>query len=294
MISIVITSFREPKTGRAIDSFIKQKIKESYEIVVAAPDKETQDLVKRYSKKYKQVKLFKDPGKGKSFALNLLLPKLKGRILIFTDGDVFVSENSVNEIIQRFEDSEVGCVTGRPIPLENRKTKYGYYANFLFDSANKLRSKTEEKRQFVECSGYLFAFRRGIINKIPLDVAEDTIIPMLFYLKGFKISYAPEAEVFVKNVDNLHEWLKQKIRTTKAHENISKYVDLKKIPRSKSFLNEVFGGFYLFTYPKNTKEIIWTLELFMIRLYMWFVVWYHTRVKNKKYADGWERIESTK
>ena len=62
MISIIITSFKEPKTGKAIESFLNQKIREKHEIIVSAPDIETQNIVKRY----KQVKLFKDPGKGKS------------------------------------------------------------------------------------------------------------------------------------------------------------------------------------------------------------------------------------
>ena len=48
MISIVITSFREPKTiGKAIESYLDQAIPEDYEIIVAAPDKETLDVVKR-------------------------------------------------------------------------------------------------------------------------------------------------------------------------------------------------------------------------------------------------------
>lgn len=294
MISIVITSFHEPKITRAIEAILKQKTSEKYELIIAAPDEETLNVARRYAKKHKNVKLFRDPGKGKSYALNLLFKKVKGRIVILTDGDVYLLEHSIQKIIDKFEDEKIGCVTGRPMPLENKDTKYGYYSNFLFDSAHKLRLKTEKERGFVECSGYLFAFRRGIVNKIPLDVAEDTIIPYFFYFKGYRIAYVPEAKVYVKNVDNLPDWLKQKIRTTKAHEKISLYVDTKKVPRAKNFFNEVLGGFYLFTYPRKTREIFWTLELFMLRLYMWIVVFYHTKIKQKDYSDGWERVDSTK
>ena len=95
MISIVITSFKEPKTiGKAIESFLNQQIKEKYEILVCAPDKETLDVARKYSQKNKKVKIFKDPGKGKMFALNLLFKKIKSEILVFSDGDVFVQKNS--------------------------------------------------------------------------------------------------------------------------------------------------------------------------------------------------------
>ena len=44
MLSIIITSFHEPRTiGKAIESFINQDIREKYELIVAAPDKETLD-----------------------------------------------------------------------------------------------------------------------------------------------------------------------------------------------------------------------------------------------------------
>jgi cellulose synthase/poly-beta-1,6-N-acetylglucosamine synthase-like glycosyltransferase len=291
MISIIITAFKEPNTiGKAIESFLNQDIKQKYELIVSAPDKETQDVVK----KYKQVKLFNDPGKGKSYAMNLLLKKVKGDVIMFTDGDVYVSENSVNEILKRFEEKEVGCVTGRPFPVEDRKTKYGYWANFLFDSAHKIRKRLDEEKIFLECSGYLWAFRNKVIKDFPLDVAEDTIVPYLFSEKGYRIAYAENALVFVKNVDNWKEWLSQKIRTSRAHETLDKYVDVTKHPRTKNFSNESKGIFYLFTYPKNIKEFFWTIELFFARLYMWMIVFYEVYVKRRYHKDNWTRVESTK
>ena len=142
MISIVITSFNEPKTiGKAIDSFLNQNIKEKYELIVAAPDKQTGDIVEEYKKHNKRINLFKDPGKGKSYALNLLLPKLKGDILIFTDGDVYVSENSVSEILKLFDDSKVGCVSGRPVSQNSKENIFGYWSHLLCDSADKWRKE---------------------------------------------------------------------------------------------------------------------------------------------------------
>lgn len=295
MISIIITSFKEPKTiGKAIESFINQDIKGKYELIVSAPDKETQEIVKEYAKKNKKIKLFKDPGKGKSYALNLLLSKTKGEVIILSDGDVHVSENSINEILKEFENPTVGCVTGRPIPLEDRKTKYGYWANFLFESAHKLRKKLKKKNSFLECSGYLWAFRNNVIKSFPLDVAEDTIIPYFFWEKEFKIGYAENAFVYVKNVDNWKEWVSQKIRTSRAHETLNKYVDTRKIPRTKTFKNELAGVSSLFSYAKIIKEFRWSIELAFARLYIWLKVFLDVYIRKKYHKDIWERVESTK
>lgn len=47
MISIIITSFKEPDTiGKAIDSIISQKINYDYELIISAPDIETLNALK--------------------------------------------------------------------------------------------------------------------------------------------------------------------------------------------------------------------------------------------------------
>ncbi len=294
MISIIITAFNEPKTiGKSIQAIISQNITQDYELIISAPDKPTRDIAKTYQKQNSKIKLFKDPGKGKSYALNLLLPKLKGEIIIFTDGDVYISENSINELANEFKNPKIGCTTGRPIPQENKKTKYGYWANFLFDSAHKLRFNLKKQNKFLECSGYLWAFRNNTIKKFPLDVAEDSVVPFLFNEKGYKITYTENAKVYVKNTDNLQDWIEQKTRTVKAHEKIAKYVNTKKAPRTKTFLNEIKGITYLFTYPKSITELFWTLQLIPLRLYIW-VKAAATYFSGKEYQDAWERVESTK
>ncbi len=295
MISIIITAFKEPLTiEKAINSFTSQNISEDYELIVSAPDKETLNIAKVFSKKNKRIKLFQDPGKGKSYAINLLLKRIKGRIIILSDGDVYISENSVKEILDKFKDKKVGCVSGRPFTQESRDTKYGYWANFLFDSAHKLRRILYKNNQFLECSGYLWAFRNKIIKSFPLDVAEDSIVPFLFWEKDYKISYAEEALVYIKNVDNWTDWISQKIRTARAHETLDKYVDTKKIPRTKTFFNEAKGIIDLFLYPKTVKEFFWSIELVLARFYMWLLVFKEVYIKKNYHKDGWERVESTK
>src|SRR3989344_2444382 len=292
MISIIITSYKEPHTvGRAIEAIINQNIKEKYELICASPDEETAKVVKTYSKLDSRIKYFKDPGKGKMLALNLLFKKIKTDIIILTDGDGYINKEAVNEICNLFLDPEIGCVSGRPTPIESRDTRYGYWANFLFDSAHEIRKKAFENNQFIECSGYLFAFRKNVEVEIPLDTAEDTIIPYLFWEKGYKIGYAEKARVFVKNVDNWRDWIKQKTRTSKAHETLGKYADTKTTPRVKSFKTEASGIYELLGYPSNLKEFYWSLLLALSRLYMWGLVFYNIKIKRFEKVDNWERIE---
>lgn len=288
MISIIVTSFHEPNLEKAIFSLVNQRTNHKYEVVVVSPDEDARNLCDKYDIRY-----FFDPGKGKSYALNLVFKKIKSEFLILTDGDVFVSDNIVEEFMKKFENYKV--ITGRPIPIDKRNSILGYWSHLLFDAgAHMIRKRLYSENRFLECSGYLFGFRNEI-DKIPLNVAEDAYIPYVFYLNGDKIAYAENAKVFVKNPDNFKEWLNQRKRTSKAHETLGDYVDVDKIPRVKSFRNEVVYGFFsALSYPKNLKEVFWTFLLFMARFYMWLNVFYDTKIKRKHYTDAWEKIESTK
>jgi len=295
MISIVITSFNEPENvRRAINSILSNNLKEKYELVVVAPDDATENVVKEFKKKNKQITYFRDPGKGKSFALNLVFKILKGEIWIFTDGDVYVGNNSINEIINLFENEEVGCVSGRPVSINSKNDMLGFWSHLLFDAgAHSIRAELNKKNCFLECSGYLFAFRNDITKNIPLNVAEDSMIPYLATKKGYKVKYAENAFVYVKNPTNIRDFIKQKVRTAKSHEALGDYAPF--FPKVKSLKNEIKRGTFLaLAYPKNIKEEMWTGVLFGVRLYIWFRVKWEERVLKRRYNDAWERIESTK
>lgn len=288
MISIIITSYKEPKTvGRSIKSFQKQQIKEKYEIIVVAPDKETLDVAKKY-----KVKCFQDPGKGKPTALNLAFSKAKGDIIVLSDGDVYVNNNSVNNLLKHFKDKNVGAVTGRPVALDDKKTLFGYWAHLLNDSAHIERLRRDKKNLSMFCSGYIFAMRKDLYKKLPKDVLDDGYISMLLLKKSFKIKYEPKAIAFIKNATNLKDWIIQKRRNSMGHNHAKQL--LGDVPQMKSFSNEVFHGWYkAISYPKTLKELFYTKLLFPARLYIWLLSFYD-KLKKRKVMDIWKRVESTK
>lgn len=291
MISIIITAFNEAKTiGKAVESILKQNIKENYEILVVAPDIETGNIVKDY----KNTKYIQDMGIGKPSALNKAFKEAKGNILILTDGDVFLDDKAIIEILKPFENEKVGIVSGRPISLNSRENKWGYYSHLLTDlGAHETRLKRSGVGKFIVCSGYLYAFRRGIIHEIPPEAfSEDALISHLIFQKGFETGYAPSAKVYVKYPDNFKDWIKQKKRSTGGYNQLKYFIDDK--IRMRSFSKESLGIFKIFNYPKTTREFFWTIELIFIRLYLWLLVYRDINLRKKPFKDIWVRVASTK
>lgn len=295
MISIIITAYKEHRTiAKAIDSFLNQNINNKYEIIAIAPDKETSDIIKSFSKKYKQVKYLKDPGKGKPVALNLALKHAKGDFFILTDGDVFVSKNSVKELMNKFSNSQIGAVSGRPVSLNTRDNIYGYWSHLLSDMADKLRKELISKGKFIVCSGYLYAIRKGIVDSIPDEsLSDDAVISYITANKGYKISYAEKAQVFIKYPDNFKDWIKQKKRSTGGYNQL-KYLNIRQDQVMRSFPKELSRFLDVFSYAKNIKELLWTFLLVLSRLYLWIVIFVQVNILKKELKKVWVRIESTK
>ena len=295
LVSIIITSYNEPKsTEKAIEALLEQDFIGQMEIIVSDPYSDVLDYLK--GKFGSKIKYDLDFGEGKSASLNRLINEVKGDIIVCTDGDVFLDKSAIRILVSKFKEG-VGVVSGRPVSLNSKDTMLGYWSHLLFDVGAHLisRKKRYERGDFLECSGYLFGFRKGVIDSFPLEVAEDSIIPYLFFKKGFKIAYSENSFVYVRNPEKFSEFIKQRKRTADAHSKLPS-----DFPKVKSFTGEIKEGFKnifnILFYAKSLKQFIWTLFLFPARLYVWLYLFYDTKFKKDKYEDGWrenKKVEGT-
>ncbi len=290
MISVIITAYKEQKTiEKAIESILPQ-LKNKDEIIVVCPDKETE----KAAKKFKRIKHIKDPGKGKPAALNLAFKKVKGEILILTDGDVYISKNAVKEILKPFKDNKVGAVSGRPVSTNPKDSMFGYFSHLLTDAgAHEERTKRQKENKYLICSGYLMAIRNSIIKKIPENsLSDDAVISNIIYSRGYRIKYAAKAVVYVKYPTNFKDWLKQKKRSAGGYLQIKELTNNK--DQMRSFIKESSGIIAAIKYPKTTKEYYWTIKLILARLYLWFIIFIDIKLKKKEFSKIWKRVETTK
>ena len=292
MISIVITSYKEPRTiGKAIEAILSNNLPKDYEILVTAPDKETLDSAKKYSLRNKKVKLIQDKGEGKPEALNLVIKKAKGDILIFTDGDVYISENAIKELLSKLEDKNIGAVSGNPVSIDSKKNLLGFWAYVLTKVADEQRKEFVENNKQIFCSGYLFAIRKDLFPQLPKELlSEDGFISNNVYSSGSKISYSSESKVFVKYPDNFKDWIIQKKRSAGGYNQIKKITG----NQIRSFKTESLGAFRLFKYCKSVREYFYLILLFFARVYLWALIYRDINFKKKSQKEIWKRVESTK
>lgn len=313
MISVIITSFKEPKTiGKCIKCIADRKysgITYPFEIIQVSPDELT---LKAGRKAAIELGLSKheyrhviDPHMGKPVALKMALDKAVGDIIILTDGDTFFEKNAVSELIKPFENKKVGGVSGRPKSQDSRDNMFGYWGHLLSDSADHRRSHTMKSvdgtdyfvsdEKFFPMSGYIMAIK-NIKFGIPQNVlSDDAYISYTLRNRGYNIAYAPNAVCYVKYPTNLKDYFKQKVRSLGGFKQLERLGIFQKDKQSRSFLIELTYAFYVLKYPRNFRELIWSIYLFPIRLITWVkILWERVILRKDMASTGWERIESTK
>lgn len=298
--SLIITAWKEPKTvkttlEKVFDSKYRNLL-DDMEVILVCPDDETRKAGTEIAEQYNfpQFRQITDQQKGKPAALNLALAAAQGEILIFTDGDITLGDKALPALVQPFEDTSVGGVTGRPISADSKDTVFGYWGNLLADGAHHKRSKEFSRNSFYYMSGYLYAIKNIDDLRFPEEsLVDDAWVTLELVRRGFKIKYAPEATVLIKYPQNFSDWIKQKKRSVGGYKKLETKSETPMI-KSRSIVEELKYVVFPITYARNLKEFIYSLLLYPGRLYLWFAIGWQHYIGKKNFKETWVRIESTK
>lgn len=114
MISVVIPAYNEEKfIGKCIESLIHQQTKQSYEVIVvdnASTDK-TYDIACKYKKRL-DLKVLKEPTKGRGRARFTGCRAVKGDIILSLDGDSMAPVDWIEKMTKPLKDPNIVAVTG--------------------------------------------------------------------------------------------------------------------------------------------------------------------------------------
>ena len=292
MITVSIPTFNGEKTIiRAIDSILPQMSKKDELIIVASGCIDgTINEVNKKIKEDKRIKLIiESERKGKSSAINLIIKNAKSDIIVQTDDDVVIQEGTISKLLKHFEDRSIGAVSGNPVPLIPRNNLFYYWSKMSYRKIGEIREKEVKDKTFnVHLSGYLLAFRKKALSKVSSSkgaiLVEDVLMGKIIKDNGYKLTYEPDAKVYVRCPENPHDFISQKARVRAG------YAYLPNAPRTMK--KEIF---YL---PKELFRIpIWGWPKFIlsgfIYLYSWYKGYYYVK-KNKSLQEIWKEVKSTK
>lgn len=159
------------------------------------------------------IRLIDQPARrGKVKNLVEIIPSLKQDIVVLSDANVMYDPQAIRNLVKRFEDPSVGCVSGRVIlkdttaPLSAGTDDYYSLEWALQENASRLYS-------MVGADGAMYALRRELFQPPPADtVIEDFVIPMAVIRQGRRVVFEPGAWGWEQGSMSLKEEFRRKTR----------------------------------------------------------------------------------
>ncbi len=221
-VTLIVPAFNE---AEAIASKIENSLALDYpadrvEILVISDGSTdaTEDIVTEMSVRHgrDRIRLLKQPRSGKAIALNNAVKHAKGDILVFTDANGLLEQQSLNRLVEPFADEDVGGVSG------HKRYRTGTGADAIEQGENlywrydTLQKKLESRiGSIIAADGSLFAIRKDLY--VPIEdpaQADDMAISMRVVLQGYRLIYEPTACVYeTPPADGRREFFR-KVRVT--------------------------------------------------------------------------------
>ena len=199
LVSIVVTVKNEADSiAELLDSLLLQEKPFEIIIVDANSDDGTQEIVKNYAEKNKEIKLFihaGSRGEGRNFGVE----KARGEIIAFTDGGCKADKNWLKELKKKIEEG-YEVVAGKTInvgsfpEIERVKVEYKGY-DVTYPSCN----LAYKKELFEKIGGFDTRF----------ITAEDIDLNLRAVDAGAKIAYNENAIIYRRTAKNLISLIKQ-------------------------------------------------------------------------------------
>ena len=208
LISVIIASYNSSKTiKKTLNSLIKQKDAENYEIIVV--DSSTDNTAKIISRQFPGVRLYTFterlfPGSARNFGV----AQAKGTILAFTDADCIVGENWIHEIIKAHNENT--HIVGGVIRNGNPESYVGWGHYFCEFSQWMPGSK---ERLMDEIPTGCLSFKRWVFDKYGPFLDDTYCSDTAFHWKlredGYKSLLIPTIYISHSNIINLFKFLRK-------------------------------------------------------------------------------------
>ncbi|MEO8971060.1 MAG: glycosyltransferase [Ktedonobacteraceae bacterium] len=154
--------------------------------------------------------LLQERREGKASAINLFLQHAHSPVLAMVGADIIPEKNTLEQLCAHFNDSSVGMVGARPVPVNDQYIFVGYAVHLLWRLHDRMARRSPKLGEAV-------AFR-NILNSIPAASAVDEIsIESCIANSGLQLVYEPAAIVYNKGPMTVRDFLQQRRRIHAGH-----------------------------------------------------------------------------
>jgi len=266
-ISVLIPVFNEEES---IEDTIKHVLQINYpkkklEIIVIndGSTDNTEKIVKKLIKKYKQIRLINKKNSGKADSLNQGMEIARGELIAVVDSDSFPGKESLKKLTGFFSDPQMGAVTSFVKVRNKDKNFFAKIQSIEYMILGWSRKLLDFIDSVYVTNGPLSLYRKSFAEKVggfdKNTVTEDIDITWNMLYHNYKTGMCLDTEVTTIVPIKFKEWFRQRTRWGLGGlQAISKY--------RKMFLKR--GMFGMFVLPYVSLSIIISIFVFLFSSYI--------------------------
>jgi cellulose synthase/poly-beta-1,6-N-acetylglucosamine synthase-like glycosyltransferase len=196
-VSIIIAAYNEEDV---IENTLRKCLDLDYpadrlEIIVGSDgsNDRTVPIARRIEDERLQVLNF-DQRRGKVSVISDCAEHAQGDVLVFTDANTSLRNDSVRKLVRHFQNPSVGAVCGQ---LRLLPAGEGQKESFYWRYEVVLKILESRLGAVLGANGAIYALRRELFPAVSRDlITEDFVIPLKLRAKGLKTVYDPEAMAY--------------------------------------------------------------------------------------------------
>lgn len=150
--------------------------------------------------------------RGKTHGMNLLAAKATGSVLVFTDANVMLDLDCIENLRRDFQDPEVGCVCGNLIYTNGSDSVTAATGSLYWRLEERIKLLEQRTGSVMGADGSLFAIRRSLHRAPPDHIIDDMYVSFMVLIQGYRIIQSTDARAYEASASNSAEEFHRKSR----------------------------------------------------------------------------------
>lgn len=218
-VTILIPAFNE---SSVIESTIRNKLAQNYpaeliQIIIISDESDdgTDEIVSTLSRQDNRIHLLRQsPRQGKTSGLNLAMPQATGEIVIFSDANSHYHPDTIQNLVDCFNDPSVGYATGKMVYVNSEGSIIGDGCSAYMKYENYMRSLETQISSVVGVDGGIDAIRKELYQPMNADQLPDFVLPLKVVAQGKRVVYCEKALLNEESLSSTQTEFRMRVRVS--------------------------------------------------------------------------------
>ncbi|WP_313137845.1 glycosyltransferase family 2 protein [Paracoccus jeotgali] len=155
-----------------------------------------------------------EPGRvGKAQALARGIERCTGEIVVFSDANAILEQNSLVAMLRHYADPAVGGVCGQ-ITVGGKSGGIGFAESLFWRYDQQLKHAESRLGGAVSAQGSVYSLRRALVRPPAAGCTDDFVISVGAVAQGYRLVFEPEASTVETVTEHVGNEMRRRIRSS--------------------------------------------------------------------------------